>query len=127
MSSIVLPGKLSNQDYVSAFWKYNDSGVEVKIEGGNTFHSTFPFQAGFSAQFDKASVFYTSLKPETISVSTDTEITSIPAGDSNDGFSNEIEYFTDCMESMVSPVECLPESALLSVQICYDHLKTTEI
>jgi predicted dehydrogenase len=125
--SIVRPGKLSNQDYVSAFWRYEKSGVEVKIEGGNTFHSTFPFQAGFAAQFEEKSVFYTSLKPETISISTDTEITSIPAGDANDGFSNEIEYFTACMESMASPVECMPESALLSVQICYDHLKTKEI
>jgi predicted dehydrogenase len=127
ISSIVLPGKLSNQDYVSAFWKYKNSDVEVKIEGGNTFHSTFPFQAGFAAQFEKASVFYTSLKPEYITVSTDTELVNIPAGDANDGFSNEIEYFTNCMESKISPVECLPESALLSVQICYDHLKTKKI
>ena len=125
--SIVLPGKLSNQDYVNAFWKYKNSDVEVKIEGGNTFHSTFPFQAGFAAQFEKASVFYSNLKHETITISTDTELVSIPAGDANDGFSNEIEYFTDCMESKVSPVECMPESALLSVQICYDHLKTKEI
>ncbi len=120
--SIVLPGKLSTQDYVSAFWRYKNSDVEVKIEGGNTFHSTFSFQAGFAAQFEKASVFYTSLNPETITVSTDTEAICIPAGDANDGFNNEIEYFTACMESNTSPVECLPESALVSVQICYDHL-----
>lgn len=122
--SIILPGKLSNQDYVSAFWRYNNSGVEVKIEGGNTFHSTFPFQAGFAAQFEKASVLYTSLKPETISISTDIETKHVPAGDANDGFSSEVEYFTSCMEAKTSPVECTPESSLLTIQICYDHLKT---
>jgi predicted dehydrogenase len=125
--SIVLPGKLSNQDYVNAFWRYNDSGVEIKIEGGNTFHSTFPFQAGYAAQFEKSSVLYTSLKPETISVSSDTETTHLPAGDANEGFSNEVDYFTSCMEANTSPVECLPESALLSVRICYDHLKAKKI
>ncbi|MDP2855510.1 MAG: Gfo/Idh/MocA family oxidoreductase, partial [bacterium] len=79
--SIVLPGKLSNQDYVSAFWRYDHTGVDVKIEGGNTFHSAFPFQAGFAAQFENASVLYTSLKPETISISTDIETKQVPAGD----------------------------------------------
>lgn len=123
IKSIVLPGKLSNQDYVSAFWRYENSGIDVKIEGGNTFHSTFPFQAGYSAQFDKASVLYTSLKPETISISTDTETKQVPAGDANDGFNSEVEYFTECLESMTLPVECTPESALLTIKICHDHLQ----
>jgi predicted dehydrogenase len=124
ISSTVLPGVLSNQDYVSGFWKYRHSGVTVKIEGGNTFHSSFPFQAGFAAQFEKASILYTSLKPDSISISSDMSTEYVPAGDANEGFSNEVEYFASCMESMEPPVECTPESALLSVKICYDHLNT---
>lgn len=127
IKSIVLPGKLSNHDYVSAFWRYDHSGVDVKIEGGNTFHSTFPFQASFAAQFRKASVLYTSLKPETISISIDIEAKLVPAGDANEGFSSEVEYFTACMEAQTSPVECTPESSLLTIQICYDHLKPNNL
>jgi len=119
---IILPGKLSNHDYISAFWKYNNVDVEVRIEGGNIFHSDFPFQAGFAAQFEKASVLFTSMKPETISISSDTETKQVPAGDANEGFSNEVEYFTSCMESKNSPLECMPESSLLSIKICYDHI-----
>jgi predicted dehydrogenase len=121
ITSINLPGKLSNQDYVNAFWRYDDSGIEVKIEGGNTFHSAFPFQAGYTAQFEKASVFYTSLKPGSISISTDNETKQVSAGDASDGFSGEVDYFTECLESNTPPVECTPESALLTIKICYDH------
>ena len=124
INSYLRAGKLSNQDYVNAVWNYHDSGIIVKIEGGNTFHSTYPFQAGFMAQLEKASVLYTSLKSENISISTDTETILLPAGDANDGFIGEVEYFTECMESGTAPAECTPESALLTIKICYNHLKT---
>jgi predicted dehydrogenase len=120
--SINLAGKLSSQDYVSAFWRYDGSGIDVRIEGGNNFHSAYPFRAGYTTQFEKASVLHTSLKPEIISISTDADTRQVPAGDANDGYSGEVDYFTECMESMTSPVECTPESALLTIKLCYDHL-----
>src|SRR5665647_3540734 len=40
-----LPGLLSKHDYISAMWNYFDKDIHVKIEGGNIFHSSFPFQA----------------------------------------------------------------------------------
>jgi predicted dehydrogenase len=122
VKSTVLPGRLSNYDYVSALWKYNKSGIQVKIEGGNTFHSTFPFQAGYAAEFDRASILYTTFQPDFISISTDNELNKIEAGDSNEGFSAEVEYFASCMEDNIPPLICMPESSLETVRICYDHL-----
>ncbi|MDO5524447.1 MAG: Gfo/Idh/MocA family oxidoreductase [Bacteroidia bacterium] len=117
----VLPGKLSHHDYISALWKYNPSNVIVKIDGGNTFHAAYPFQASFSARFENASVFYSSLDPHTIQVTTDTDTTVVSGGDANQGFADELYYFTDCIRSGVRPEKCTPESALESVRICHRH------
>ncbi len=119
--STVLPGKLSHHDYLNANWKYN-SGVNVKIEGGNFFHSNFPFQAGFSASFEKASIVYSSAIPENIIVSTDTETFKVPAGDAMEGYSGELDYFVDCMKNKTKPEKCMPESALQSISLGYKHL-----
>lgn len=75
-----LPGKLSNYDYVSALWKYDDSNLHVKIEGGNNFHSQFPFHASFLAQFQDVSISYSSNSPESIIMATDSGIKSISVG-----------------------------------------------
>ena len=120
--SEILPGKLSHHDYVSTFWKYNGKDSVIKIEGGLIFHSTFPFHAGFSAQFEKASILYSTFRPDFISISTNHEINQISAGDANDGFTAEVEYFAACMEDDVKPLLCTPESALQTIRICFDHL-----
>lgn len=96
IESTCLPGKLSKHDYLNAFWKYN-SGINVKIEGGNTFHTAFPFQAGYFANFENASVLYSSSNPENIIVATDTETKNVSAGDAMDGYSGELDYFFQCL------------------------------
>lgn len=118
----ILPGKLSSHDYVSALWEYNHSDLVVKIDGGNTFHASYPFQAGFSARFENASVFYSSLDPHNIHVTTDTDTTMVSGGDANEGFSNELYYFAECIQSGTQPDKCTPESALESIRICYRHV-----
>jgi predicted dehydrogenase len=117
----ILPGKLSRHDYLNARWKYN-SGVNVKIEGGNIFHTAFPFQAGFTAGFEKASIVYSSTNPENIIVSTDTETIEIPAGDTMEGYSGELNYFAECVKNKTNPEKCTPESALLSIKLGYKHV-----
>jgi predicted dehydrogenase len=116
-----LPGKLSNHDYVSALWSYNNSDVVVKIDGGNTFHAGYPFHAGFSARFEDASVFFSSQDPHNIKVTTDTKTILVSGGDANEGFSNELYYFADCVLQGIQPVKCTPESALNSIRICHEH------
>lgn len=121
ISANCLPGKLSNHDYVSALWSFNKKNLHVKIEGGNTFHTAYPFQASFSARFENASVIYYPKDPENIIVTTDTETTLISAGDANDGFSGELDYFIKCISENKQPELCTPESALESIRICYRH------
>ena len=123
ISASCLPGKLSNHDYVSALWKYSQSDLYVKIEGGNTFHTAFPFQASFFARFENASVLYYPKDPENIIVTTDSETSLVPVGDANDGFTGELDYFINCILENVKPVMCNPESALESIRICYRHKK----
>jgi len=114
------PGTLSPHDYIVANWYYPD--VEAKIEGGNIFHATFPFQAGYMARFQQASVVYSSLKPEFIQVCSNEWVSSVEAGDANNGFYDEIDYFASCIISDSEPSECTPESSLKTLQLCYDHM-----
>ncbi len=112
-------GVLSMHDYVTANWFYGD--VQAKIEGGNTFHSKFPFHAGYMARFETASVMYSSLTPGSIQVATDDRLYEVETGDPALGFYNEIDYFTSCIENDTCPLECTPESSLQTIQLCYNH------
>ena len=114
------PGRLSEHDYISAWWEYPE--FQAKVEGGNTFHSKFPFQAGFMAEFDKASVLYSTNDPDFIQVSNHDDIKRIKL-DEEDGFYNEIDYFRECITNKSKPEYCSPESALESIKLCYQHLK----
>jgi predicted dehydrogenase len=115
------PGALSDHDYISAHWRYKH--FSAKVEGGNIFHATFPFQAGFMAHFQKASVVYSSQSPEFIHVCTPDKAFTVPAGDANEGFYEEIDYFASCILRDVPPVECMPEASLKTIDLCYRHLK----
>lgn len=125
INSICLPGKLSNYDYVSAHWKYSKSNLHVKIEGGNSFHPKYPFHAFYTARFHKASIYYSSNEPENILVATDSGTQLVPAGDANDGFFEEFDYFANCIINNNKPERCAPESALETMKICYRHISET--
>ncbi len=116
-----LPGKLSNHDYVSALWKYQQKDLHVKIEGGNIFHTAFPFQASFAARFKHASILYSPMDPGNIIITTDTQTHLIPAGDAGEGFQAEIDYFAHCLATQSPPLKCTPESALESIKTCHRH------
>jgi len=118
-----LPGENSKHDYVSAMWTYDKTNVHVKIEGGSLFHSSFPFQASYMAQFDKASVLYTTLKGDVIQIADNESIKEVTAGDGGDGYYNEIAYFAGCLKSNREPDDCSPESSLQAIKLCYNHIK----
>lgn len=123
MTSFYLPGKLSPHDYINSIWDYADRELKVKIEGGNIFHSHFPFQTGFMASFEKASVCYSTLTPAHIFVSDDLHTEELAAGNLDEGYYNEIDYFSICMEENYQPVKCTPQSSLTTIKICYEHFK----
>ena len=120
IESKIQPGSLSMHDYVVAWWYYKE--VTAKIEGGNTFHSTFPFQAGYMARFENASVTYSSLFPTTIQVCTGECNTTVTVDEPSSGFDNEFDYFADCIENNRDPLVCMPESSLKSIELCYQHI-----
>jgi hypothetical protein len=62
------------------------------------------------------------VKGDIIQIATDSSLEEIASGNAGDGFYNEIDYFAQCMNQNRPPVECLPESSLQTIQLCYDHL-----
>lgn len=122
IESTNLPGALSEYDYISALWTYNEKGLKVKVEGGNTFHSNFPFQAGYMANFENASILFTTMKAEVIQIATNEETTEVSAEEGGDGFYNEIAYFAECLTQDKMPEKCLPASSLETIKICYKHI-----
>jgi predicted dehydrogenase len=121
VESTVLPGELSNNDYISAAWRYA-SGLTVRVEGGNIFHASFPFRAEFTARFDHATISFSSNRPENIIISADLDSRLVPAGDAGEGFANELTYFVHCVRAGVLPEICMPESALETIRLCYRHV-----
>jgi len=121
IEATTLPGKLSAHDYVCALWRYK-SGPDVKIEGGTRFHHQFPFEAGYFAVFEKVSIKYSSSSPEDIIIASDTDTLQVSAGDAMEGYANELAYYIECLDRKVIPEKCLPESALQSIRLCYEHL-----
>lgn len=118
-----LPGEYTSHDYVSAMWSYKENDVHVKIEGGFTFHANFPFQASYMAQFEKASVLFTTMKGDIIQIADNSTLKEIPAGDGGDGYFNEINYFAQCIKTNSQPEDCTPASSLQALELCYKHIK----
>jgi predicted dehydrogenase len=119
----ILPGNLSNYDYINASWSYSKPQVNVMLEGGNIFHSMFPFQAGYMANFEHVSVSYSTLKPEIIEVATNEDVLHIKAEEKTDGFYNEIDYFYSCLDEGIQTDQCLPQSSLDTIKLCYKHIE----
>jgi predicted dehydrogenase len=123
VESFYLPGALSEHDYINARWNYNDQDLTVVVEGGDTFHSNFPFHAGYKAQFENVSVNYTTFRPEVIQIADNLELKEVDAGDADMGFYNETEYFANCIAAREAPERCSPESTLQTIELCYKHFK----
>ena len=122
IENTVLPGKLSNHDYVNATWHFPSKKLKVKIEGGNIFHANYPFQAGFTAVFENATVSFSSQTSEHIFIDNNKERVTIEAGDLGEGYFNEIERFSKSMETGFLPAKFSPESALETIRLCYRHV-----
>ena len=123
ISGNYLPGKLSAHDYLNATWKYTGSDLVVRIEGGNIFHARFPFQAGFMASFENASINYSTAKPDRVYISDNHHTEEIVTGNPEAGYAGEIDYFATCMEENRKPEVCLPASALATIRLCHRHLE----
>ena len=122
INSEILPGRLSNHDYLNAIWKYPSKNLLVKIEGGNIFHTGYPFQAGFTAVFEKATIHYSTNNADSIFIDNDSERKSIEAGNLEQGYFDEIELFAESIEKGELPAKFSACSALETIKLCYKHL-----
>lgn len=107
-----------NLKLCSTAYQYGDD-VTVTASGSWRPTKTTPWNAGFDAGFEKATVKYstethkemTVFTPEGITNPLDTEDFSefFP---SNNGLENELNYFCHCVANQVEPVLCPPEDSL---------------
>lgn len=67
-------------------------------------------------------MLYSTIQPEFIQVATPENLQNITAGDANEGFYREIDYFASCIETHAWPHECPPESSLETIELCYKHI-----
>lgn len=120
VDSTCIAGDLSEHDYVSAFWQYNDRDVRVKVEGGLLFHSLFPFEATIKAAFEKASIAWSSANGFEMKVVDTDSCQTIPLGDANDGYAIEASLFA---KSILDNEQdgCPADSALNTIRLCYQH------
>jgi predicted dehydrogenase len=116
-----IPGLLSNHDYVSAFWRYKEKSVFVKIEGGLNFHSRFPFEATFKACFEKASVVWSSSAGLEMKIADNDHFQTVYLGDANEGYVAESEMFAVRIINHEEPVS-MAASALDTIRLCYQHI-----
>ncbi|MCF6358096.1 MAG: Gfo/Idh/MocA family oxidoreductase [Draconibacterium sp.] len=123
IESTVLPGKLSNNDYVNAIWQYPSRNLTVKIEGGNIFPTSYPFQAGYTAVFDNATVSFSTQTVEYIFIDDEKGRTEIDAGDLDEGYFDEIALFSESIENGTLPKKYSPDSALETISLCILHAK----
>lgn len=123
VESVFFGGSLSPQDYLSAFWRYADPELQVKVEGGNTFHSRFPFEAGFKATFERASLVWHSSSGAAITVADNEGVHTLEIGEAGDGFREESDYFARCIQEGRYPEDCSADSALDTVRLCYRHIR----
>lgn len=122
IESNVLSGKLSKHDYLNTNWKYISKSLTVKIEGGNIFHANFPFYAGFTAVFEKATVSFSTNNAAHIIVSDGKKQINIDAGDLSEGYFNEIQLFSESLKKGYLPESYRADSALETIQLCYKHI-----
>uniref|UniRef100_UPI003216F223 Gfo/Idh/MocA family oxidoreductase n=1 Tax=uncultured Draconibacterium sp. TaxID=1573823 RepID=UPI003216F223 len=123
IESKVLSGKLSNHDYLNATWEYLSKNVKVKIEGGNIFHTNFPFRAGYVAVFEKATVSFSTDDAANVYIDNDEKRISVDANDLGDGYFNELVLFANSIVNGSLPERYRPESALNTIRLCYRHLQ----
>ena len=121
VDSVCLPGTLSNHDYVSALWRYEDNNIYVKVEGGNIFHSQYPFEATIKAVFDNVSVAWSSSNEQEMKVADNDVIRIIQLDDANEGYTIEGELFAKSIVNNDSNIGAIADSALDTIRLCHKH------
>ena len=88
-----------------------DAPVKVTADGGWLGRPNFPFRMGYEAFFEEATVEYDMLKAKPLVVYAANGQVQIPAVEATDGWTVELNYFIDCIESNREPKTSTIEDA----------------
>lgn len=109
---------------------YGYSGKSVSSEASWRTQTSYPFNAGYDAQFEKGSVLYTDWKLQLFLddgcriVDNVVDVLESDIIKTNDAYLNEIKYFVKCLESNAAPTYCLPQDSLFAHQVLLAELES---
>ncbi len=111
-------------DVVHAGYEYKN-GTHVTIIGGWAYNAPFPFNMEFCIRCDKATFTYDMAAGKSLCVYADgKELTpNLPEGT---GWSRELDYFIDCIETKKKPKVVTASSSLESVKMVETELKSIQ-
>ncbi len=121
IDSLCIPGRLSKHDYISATWHYGNNDANIRVEGGQIFHSKFPFEAGFKAMFEKASVAWSSKEGGEMQITTDNTVQTIALDPIEEGYAIEAGIFAESIMND-SALTVTAQSAINTIKLCYKHI-----
>jgi len=112
-------------DDISTTYIY-DSSVKVTADGGWLGAPGFPFRMTYEAFFEKATIEFDALKPKSLVVYPEAGGIETPAVEATDGWTLELNYFLDCIESGRSPEVSTIEDARDALAIVLAEMKSAE-
>ena len=105
-------------EYWEVVLQYNNDAV-ISIKGG-FLHRHTAFAAEYAATFERGSLRFCTLQPETVHLGTDNGSQAIMAG--GDAYDEELKYFAASLVTRMLPQRCPPESALQAIELCQQVL-----
>jgi len=103
-------------DRVHALWHYK-TGMVVELEGAWDLHGGWPFNMGFTAVFDKATIYWDLVTGKPLTIYRDGCDPETPEMATEDGYFAEIDYFLGCIERNEAPKLSTPEASRDAVAI----------
>jgi len=114
---------------VHALWNY-DSGVVVQQEGYWDMPTSFGFNMGFTAVFEKAAIDWDMNTGKPLTVFKTTGEPETPKMIEQDGYYREIDYFLSCIEQDKDPEVSTPQASRDAVALALaeaDSIRTGKI
>lgn len=106
---------LNVDEYWELALEYPDSEAKISVKGGFLRRNTM-FMAEYAATFERASLRYCGLQPDTVHIGTEkgAEVLNLQG----DLYCAELGYFANCIEKREKPLRCMPEDSMLAIEIC---------
>lgn len=118
----------ANDNIITTIYGYVNKNVVS--EASWRMQDPYPFNAGYDAHFENATVVYSDWKLHIYKGSEHIEIKNILSElhfkeiQTDNSYMNEIQYFLDCVMTDTEPVYCLPEDSLNAHRILLSEMES---